>query len=128
MKDSVEQGPDTTFARFLQSGVLHLPYCAKCSGFFFYPRVLCPTCASDDIQWREVSGDAVVYSTTTVRAARADEKDRNVAIVELKEGPRMMTQIEGIASGDVAIGMTVQARIQERAGTPVLTFFPGEKA
>ncbi len=51
--------------------------------------------------------------------------DYNVALVDLAEGPRLMSRIDGIAPDQVRIGMRVQARvIDDPAKGKLLVFFP----
>ena len=88
---------------------LRLPRCMECGKHHFYPRELCPHCWSDRIEWRDASGRGVIYSYTIARrpAGPAFKEDTPyaVAIVELEEGPRMMSNIvtgnvESIRVGD----------------------------
>jgi len=104
-------GPDREFQNYLGRGEFRLQQCQACNEFIFYPRVLCPHCGGFDLQWRLVSGDGVVYSTTVVRRREEKGGPYNVAIIELAEGPRMMSRVEGIAADKVAIGSAVKARI-----------------
>lgn len=93
----------------------------------FYPRVAEPRTGARDLEWVEASGAGTVYATTVVRR-RPPEKDYNVALVDLAEGPRMMSRVEGVEPAAVAIGMKVRARIVEDEGRPVVVFVPAEGA
>jgi uncharacterized OB-fold protein len=97
--------PDVVYERFLDEGVLAYQRCASCSGAFFPPRVLCPGCGSDDLEWQRSSGQGRVYSVTTL--APRDKAPYSVALVDLAEGFRMMTNV--IGDGEVAIGAAVRA-------------------
>lgn len=89
----------------------------------FFPRALAPGTGADDLDWVEASGAGVVYSTTMVLPDRDGRGGNyNIALVDLAEGPRLLTRVEGIAPGDVRIGMRVQARIGEIAGKNVVLF------
>lgn len=75
---------------------LTLQHCAKCGAFVYYPRYRCPTCFSEDLEWRPVSGRGKVYSYTVVRRASTrsfGDGPYVLAIVELDEGPRITTNI-----------------------------------
>jgi len=75
---------------------LKLQHCAKCEAFVYYPRYRCPTCFSEDLEWRPVSGRGKVYSYTVVRRASTrsfGDGPYVLAIVELEEGPRITTNI-----------------------------------
>ena len=45
---------------------LVLPRCKTCSNTFFYPREICPSCMSDDLDWTPASGRGRLYSFTIV--------------------------------------------------------------
>jgi len=120
---------DPQEARYFQAlaqDVFEIPHCTSCGRWHFYPRTCCPYCHAETLQWRKPSGRATVYSTTTVR--RPDGGDYCVCLVDLDEGPRMMTTIINIAPTDVRIGMSVQACVQKHghdgAQTPLLVFAP----
>ena len=75
---------------------LVLPYCAACDAYDFYPRPFCRQCFSWDIEWRDASGKGTLHTyVINHRPARGfDEMTPYViAVVELEEGPRMMTNI-----------------------------------
>ena len=80
---------------------------------FFYPRSECPECLEDGIEWVQVSGHGSVYSFTIVRQpadpAFRDDVPYPYAIVELDEGPRMVSTIVGCEPEQVRIGMRVTA-------------------
>lgn len=66
----------------------------------------------------------MVYSTTTVRRKDEDGGDHNVALVDLTEGPRLMTRIEDVPLQDIKIGMRVRAEIRTYNQVNVLVFVP----
>ena len=88
----------------------------------FYPRELCPHCGSDQLAWEQPSGQGTVYSTTVIRRKAEAGGDYNVALVDLAEGPRMMSRVEGMAPADVAIGMAVQAEVIQHNGKGLVVF------
>jgi uncharacterized protein len=96
--------------------------------YFFYPRVAEPGTGSLDIEWVEVSGLGTVYSTTVVRV-KPPAPPYNVALIDLAEGPRLMSRVEGIAPDEVRIGMRVRARVvQGDVAHVVFTAEPTEAA
>src|SRR5207249_3817240 len=75
---------------------LRLQFCTECQAYFFYPRIFCPTCLSDAVEWRPVSGKGTLL--TYVLSARPapgfeNELPYAIAIVKLDEGPHLMTNI-----------------------------------
>ena len=74
---------------------LWLPFCTKCEQSFFYPRVFCPRCFSWEIEWQQASGRGTLYSYAIQYRAQAPgfEPPYVTAIVQLEEGPRLMTNL-----------------------------------
>ena len=97
---------------FAREGQLMLRACRQCACLFYYPRMLCPRCTSDDLGWQRASGRGTVYACTSVYRAPHDafraEVPYVVAIVELAEGVRLMSNITGCDADAVAIGMPVE--------------------
>ena len=85
----------------------------------FYPRIAIPGTGEQDLEWVAASGLATVYAITVNRARGGAY---NVALVDLDEGPRMMTRIDGVEA--VPIGTRVLARIIEADGAPLVVFTP----
>ena len=81
--------------------------CEDCGAAIHPRRMLCPACGSRRLADERSAGVGVVYSTTTVHAR---EGSHNVALVDLDEGFRVMSEVVGIAPDDVQIGMGVRAR------------------
>ena len=96
--------------------------CAACGHHQFYPRPFCLACESAHLSWAEASGEGQIYAMTTIRvlADPSMPPPYVVAIVELKEGPRLLTNIEG---GTAAIGDAVALAPAERDPLPPLPIF-----
>ena len=96
-----EPTPETApFWEGCQAHELRLQFCTQCQAYFFYPRIFCPTCLSDAVEWRTVSGKGTLL--TYVLSARPapgfeNELPYAIAIVKLDEGPHLMTNIVGTA-------------------------------
>ena len=77
-------------------GELRLQKCLACSHTYFPPRPFCPRCASREVAVFRASGRAMLYSYVIHhRAAPGFTPPYAIAVVELAEGPRMMTNIVG---------------------------------
>ncbi|MFA5663671.1 Zn-ribbon domain-containing OB-fold protein [Castellaniella sp.] len=112
MDDPTEStGPAARYERALAQGTLVLQRCRGCARHIFHPRVLCPHCGSTDLETQGSRGLGVVYSTTIVRRRPEQGGDIQVALVDLDEGVRVMSRVEGLAADDVKIGLRVQAQI-----------------
>jgi uncharacterized OB-fold protein len=126
MSDSVA-GPEKTYFDALAEGRFILQHCVACERWVFYPRGLCPHCGATSLEWRAASGRGVVYATSVVRRRREDGGDHNVALIDLAEGPRLMSRVEGVAPEEVAIGMAVAAEVDLSGEVPVLVFGPAQE-
>ena len=78
---------------------LMIQRCRDCKKAYFYPRPMCPHCSSRDTEWFQASGRGKLYSfVINHRPPPWMGKDPYVlAVVELDEGPRMMTNLVGVA-------------------------------
>ncbi len=98
-----------------RQGQLVIQRCGDCGEHCFYPRLVCPACMSDALRWVPCSGRATVYSWTEVRRAPgafADDVPYVVGLVELEEGPRMLTWIRSERPEAVRIGMGVKVAFE----------------
>lgn len=124
------EGPDLAFQAHLAAGRFMLQRGVTTGTWVYYPRTVAPL-TGDDLEWAEPSGWGTVYATTVVRK-RPPEPSLNIALIDLDEGPRMMSRVEGVAAEAVTIGMRVKARIaahEDEAGIHIVVFDPaGESA
>jgi uncharacterized OB-fold protein len=102
--------------------VLLVQRCSACETVQFYPRGFCLRCQSVDLGWIEAEGKAVVHSVVTVRIPVTPELEPpyQVALVDLEEGVRMLTNIVGEPA---VIGDSVVVDWRERADAPPLPVF-----
>ncbi|MGE2692822.1 Zn-ribbon domain-containing OB-fold protein [Mycolicibacterium pulveris] len=94
--------PDTGgFWQAAQRGVLALQWCDRCDQPIHLPRPQCPSCASTELTWREVDGEATLHSWTLVRhpVHPAFPVPYTIALVALTDYPmvHLMTRIDGAA-------------------------------
>ena len=100
-----------------------IQHCRDCDAYQFYPRPFCVRCESpDSVAWVEASGLATIYTHTTVRRKVIPELDPPyvVAIVELDEGPKLITNI---INGESRIGARVKLEWRDRGDMPPLPVF-----
>ncbi len=119
-------GAEAAYFAALADGRFRIPRCSDCSRWHFFPRVCCPHCGSEDLAWETPSGVGTVYSTTVVR--RPDGGDYTVCLVDLQEGPRLMSRVVEVPVDDVRIGQAVTARIDNTPEGPLLVFVPRESS
>ena len=105
-----------------------LQQCDDCSKWVFYPRTNCPHCLSNQLTWRQASGDATIYSFTIARRPTAphfvDEIPQLIAVVELPEGVRMNTLIVNAEPHDLRVGMPLKPSFRKMNGETLLCFEP----
>ena len=96
---------------------LRIQRCRKCGLLIHYPKVHCPNDGHDGFDWALMSGRGCVYSFVVAqRAFHAGFKPELpyvVAVIELEEGPRMMSNVIGIDPEDVYIGLPVEVEFED---------------
>ena len=115
--------PERDYMRFLNEGRFMIQRCTDSGRYVFYPRVAEPVTGSTHLEWVEACGRGTVYSVTVIRQ-KPPTPSYNVALIDLVEGPRMMSRVEGIAPEAVHIGMRVKARIVRENNQPLVVFDP----
>lgn len=118
-------GPDEQFEEFLRQGRFMIQRSRLSGRYLFYPRVVEPGTGDNDLEWVEASGRGTVYAATVVRP-RPPQAAYNVVLVDLAEGPRMMSRVEGIEPEAVKIGMQVRARIAHGEEGDYVVFEPAQ--
>ncbi len=114
-----------------REGKLLIQRCQSCGRNIFYPRLSCPFCFSDNPEWVEASGRAVVYSFSVAQnncpSAFMADMPFVIAIVRLEEGVRMMTNIVDCDPETVYCGMPVQVTFEKLTAEITLPKFrPGD--
>lgn len=107
---------------------LTLPYCPECRAFHYYPRAACPHCLSGALEWRRVSGRGRLHTFTVVHRGPKDfplGTPYVLAIVELDEGPRLMTNLVDVPAdpAHLPIGMPVEVVFMDVSDTAALPHF-----
>ncbi|HZU75070.1 MAG TPA: Zn-ribbon domain-containing OB-fold protein [Acidimicrobiales bacterium] len=111
------------------AGVLRLQRCRACDQFYFPPRPFCPRCLSTDVEWKDVSGRATLHTyVINHRPAPGFEADAPyaIAVVQLDEGPRMMSNIVGVENTpeNLPLDMALQVTFESRGDMMVPLFEP----
>ncbi len=90
---------------------LAMQRCGSCGRFRFPITTFCPYCLGEQSEWTPVSGRATVYSFIIMHQVYdqrfKDDVPYNVTAVELEEGPRLYTNLVGIANDAIQVGMPV---------------------
>ena len=119
-------GPAAQWAQALQAGVFQIQRCLDCEQHVFYPRRLCPHCHGARLTWVRANGRGTVHASTVVARPASRGGDYHVALVELAEGVRMMSRVDGLAPAGVAIGMAVKASIVDGPQGPMVVITPDD--
>jgi uncharacterized OB-fold protein len=115
--------PEVQYEAFLEAGRFMLLRNRATGRCFWFPRVAEPGTGCTDLEWVEASGEGTVYSTTVIRQ-KPPAPNYNLALIDLAEGPRMMSRVEGVPPEVVRIGMRVRARVVREGERPLLVFEP----
>lgn len=106
--------PDADTAAFwrgLRDGALLLQHCADCGHVQYYQQAICRACGSENIQHRPASGRGKVHSFSVVHRAPGPafkgDVPYAVILVELEEGPRMISTFTGGSPESVTFDMDV---------------------
>jgi uncharacterized OB-fold protein len=124
MQSNEPGGAEARYFSALNQGRFVIQRCAGCGNHVFYPRSICPHCSSDRLEWVEPKGTGTVYSATTVRRKPEAGGDYNVSLIELAEGVRMMSRVDGVPPAEVRIGMPVRAKVIQHNGAGLVVFEP----
>jgi uncharacterized OB-fold protein len=107
-------------------GRLLLARCRSCGHLIWYPRSVCPDCHSFDTEWVEASGRGTVYSFTVSRRGEGSWREAApyvIAVVELDEGPRLMTNIVDCDVDNLGIGQPVEVAFADTGEDNALVRF-----
>ena len=103
-------------------GALLVPKCNACSRTFWHPRPRCPHCGSDRVDWIRGSGKGTIHTFTVVRQTGdpffKGKLPYAVAMIDLDEGVRLMSNIVATPIENLCIGMRVEV-LFEAAGDGV---------
>lgn len=116
-------GPAAEWRTALRQGRFLLQRSEESGTFHFPPRVA--QAGHGALSFEEASGLGTVYAATLVRP-KPPAPSYNVVIVELDEGPRLMSRIVGPEGASIAIGLRVQAFIDPSGEEPIVLFRPAE--
>jgi len=115
--------PEKEYLQFLARGEFRIQRSRSSGRHVFYPRVAAPGGGETDLEWVAPSGRGTVHAVTVINQ-KPPAEPYNVVLVDLEEGPRLLSRVDGIAPQQVRIGMAVQATVIEEGGKPLLVFMP----
>ncbi|MFF5473005.1 Zn-ribbon domain-containing OB-fold protein [Streptomyces achromogenes] len=102
-------------------GRLLIRRCGACGRAHHYPREFCPHCWSEEVTWEEAAGRATLYTWSAVHhndlPPFTGRTPYLAAVVDLAEGPRMMTELVDCPPKALRAGMPLTVAFRE--GIPV---------
>lgn len=114
--------PEAQYRQYLSDGRFMIQWSASADTYVFYPRNAVPGSGARDLEWVEPSGLGTVYATTVTRQRPEKGGNYNISIIELDEGPRVMSRVTDLAPEAVTVGLRVRAYVGEAAGAPAVLF------
>lgn len=113
--------PDKQYQEFLAQGRFMIQRNRQTGKAFFYPRVAEPGTGCTDLEWFAPSGLGTVYALTVI-SQRPPASPYSVVLVDLDEGARMMSRVDGIAPDQIRIGQRVKAKVIQENEQPLVVF------
>lgn len=101
----------STFLQKARQHDLQVQRCRRCDHAQLPPRIRCEACGSQELAWRSASGEAKIVSYTTLHRAPPEHLQRVpyvYALVELAEGPRMVTNLVDADETGLHVGQPVE--------------------
>jgi len=96
---------------------LKIQRCGSCRAFRFPPAILCPECLSREVSWEKVSGRGKVFSFVVYRRLYHPGFEADlpytVAVIELEEGARLLSNVIGIPPEQVTCDMPVEVVFED---------------
>jgi uncharacterized OB-fold protein len=119
--------PDEETAPFwdgVNRDALLIKRCNACEEFHFYPRPFCPRCWSTDVEWYEASGRATLYTWSVVHENDLPPFNERLpyvaALVNLEEGPRMMTNVVDCPFDALEADMALEIVFEQVSDDPLV--------
>jgi uncharacterized OB-fold protein len=110
-----------------QRGELRIQRCDGCGAYLTPGSRLCTECLGEALSWTAASGRATLHTFAIMyqryHPGFAEEIPYNIAVVELAEGPRLNTNIIGVANADLRVGMPLEVTFAEQGEGVVLPKF-----
>lgn len=101
--------------------------CLACQAYRFPPEIACSQCGSEDYEWAPVSGRATLYTWTVAYPPLlpffGERAPWPIAVVQLAEGPRLVTNIVGVLPEEYEIGMPLKVGFEDVDGDVTLVVF-----
>lgn len=112
--------PDDLSRPFFEGARRHalmIQRCGDCGAYQLPGRTVCDECFSEKLEWVEASGRGTVFSYVIVHQkyhpAFADRVPYNATVIELEEGPRLVSNVAEVDNQDIRVGMPVEVFFED---------------
>ena len=106
----------------LDEGRFLIQRCGACQRHVYFPREVCPHCGALAPELTAPVGTGTVHSVTTIGRKPDAGGDYAICLVDLDEGVRLMSRVEGLPPAAVTVGLRVKARVIQQAGKGLVVF------
>jgi uncharacterized OB-fold protein len=107
-------------------GELPIQRCGQCARWQWPAAYRCPGCGAAELEWTRATGRGTLHTYTVIRVAEhpafAGEVPYNVAVVELDEGPLMLSSVVDVDPRDLVIGMPLEVVFEPVGGQAIPKF------
>ena len=116
--------PLARFRAHLREGRLAYQFDPASGRAVFHPRVLGPGTGTAELEWRLSAGLGTVHAVTVI--SPRGEPAYNVVLIDMDEGFRLMSRVEGLPAEQARIGMRVRVQVRQGQGDdePLPVFVP----
>ncbi len=113
----------------LKEGKISATRCKKCKNIYLPPRMDCPECLDEDMEWVDCEGKGTLVTYTTIHAAPAgfeDDAPYTICLVDVEGGGRLVGWLDG-KEEELKIGMGVSVGIRDLPEERMIYFVTPEK-
>ena len=119
---SPNTGVQARHQQALDDGRFLIQRCGACQRHVYFPREVCPHCGALAPELTAPAGTGTVHSVTTIGRKPDAGGDYAICLVDLDEGVRLMSRVEGLPPSAVTVGLRVKARVIQQAGKGLVVF------
>jgi uncharacterized OB-fold protein len=109
-----------------REGELRLQRCSSCGELRYPISTICPRCLSTEAAWEPLSGRGRIFSFAVFRHAYnkdwAGRVPYNVTLVQLDEGPRLISNVVGVEPEALRIDLPLEVVFEEEQGVAIPRF------
>ena len=114
------------FWKATREGRLVMQRCTRCGEYVWTPQLVCRTCLTETLEWTPVSGRGTIYTFVVIHRAAtpAFTAPYAVVVVQLDEGPHILSDMVDVDAAEVHIGMPVEVTFEDAGAVGLYHFRP----